>query len=422
MFEVDKTKIGKHIAELIEASEYPSDRQFGIAYLEKRYGVLDEAAIPNIQNRICQIKKGNKWIQIEDLPVFAELLGVSIEDIVSAGTSHAPVTGRITNYSIAYSSDPNEWEAYVNRDDKLILNADEYNKTVIDYALEAGNYQFLKFLVDNGYIKFVGQDKSMYYDSYGEHGAGFGAVTEIKRRDPGHVDILDSWLKDKDDLRFKMIALALKNKDFGMLDCLHAKEIPLLYSLGHFRHLNPKEDKLPESKNVKLFIQAIASCPNSTLTYFFKPFTIVSSIRKQQNTFFFPYVGKVLDAMIKNKVKGTARFIEMATKYNKTVLTKMNTELECAIKACKEYYDQCNCSEMSEDFYRNEALRDYFFYNNTGFVAFTAPRFTRDSEMSGFITNVIRVTAKSSDPEIQFLIDEINETYETFINYMHEKD
>lgn len=58
MFEVDKKKIGEHIAELIEASEYKSDRQFGIAYLNRRYGSLDEAAIPNIQNRICQIKKG----------------------------------------------------------------------------------------------------------------------------------------------------------------------------------------------------------------------------------------------------------------------------------------------------------------------------------------------------------------------------
>ena len=422
MFKVDKTKIGEHITELIEASEYKSDRQFGIAYLKLRYGSLDEAAIPNIQNRICQIKKGNKWIQIEDLPIFAELLGVSIEDIVSAGTSYAPVTGRVTNYSIASSSDPDEWEAYVNRADKLILNPDEYNKTVIDYALEAGNYPFLKFLMDKGHIKFVGTDKQRYHDSFGEYGAGFGAETDINRRDVGYVDILDTWLKDKDDLRFKMIALAIKNKDFDMLNRLHAKEIPLLYTINHFLTFNPREDKLPESKNVTQFLQSVSTCSNTTLAYFFEPFTIESAIRNDKNTFFFPFAGRVLDLMIKNRADNAARFIEMATKYNNSVLTKLKQELDNGAKSSKEYYDQLNCPEVyNDEFIRMEALRDYYFYSKTGFVAFTAPRFAKTNAVNGFITNVIHVTAKSSDPEIQFLIDELNETYESFITYQNEK-
>lgn len=35
MFKVDKVQIGKHIADLIDASEYKTDRQFGIAYLKE---------------------------------------------------------------------------------------------------------------------------------------------------------------------------------------------------------------------------------------------------------------------------------------------------------------------------------------------------------------------------------------------------
>lgn len=423
MFEVDKVKIGKHIAELIDASEYKSDRQFGIAYLKLRYGSLDEAAIPNIQNRICQIKKGNKWIQIEDLPIFAELLGVSIEDIVSAGTSYAPVTSRVTNYSIASSNNLDEFEAYVKRADKLILNPDEYNKTVIDYALEAGNYQFLKYLMDKKYIWFVGPDKKRYHNSFGEYGAGFGAGTDIKRREPGYVDILDTWLKDKDDLRFKMISLAIKNKDFDMLNRLHAKEIPLLYTINHFLIFNPKEDKLPESKNVAQFLQNIATCPNTTLAYFFEPFTIESAIRDDKNTFFFPYAGNVLDIMIKNKASNTARFIEMATKYNRTVLAQLQKQIDNGINSSKEYYDQLNYPEVYNDvFIRNETLRDYYFYSNTGFVAFTAPRFTKKDAYNGFITNVIHVTSKSSDAELQFLINELNEIYDTFVKYLDEKE
>ena len=44
-----------------------------------------------------------------------------------------------------------------------ILNPDEYDKTAIDYALEAGNYPFLKYLTEKGYIWFVGEDKKEYY-------------------------------------------------------------------------------------------------------------------------------------------------------------------------------------------------------------------------------------------------------------------
>ena len=84
MFTIDKKEIGHHIADLISESRFKSARRFGIEYLKARYGSADADAIPNIQNRICQITKGNKWIQIEDLPIFSELLEVSIEDIIIA--------------------------------------------------------------------------------------------------------------------------------------------------------------------------------------------------------------------------------------------------------------------------------------------------------------------------------------------------
>lgn len=125
MFKTDNTRIGKHLSDLIKNSEYKNDRQFGIAYLKLRDGDANPDDIQKMQNRICQIKKGNKGIQIEDLPIFSELLGVSIEDILSAGTALTPVLNRKTNYSIAFSKDPAEWESYIQRDDKLILNSDD---------------------------------------------------------------------------------------------------------------------------------------------------------------------------------------------------------------------------------------------------------------------------------------------------------
>ena len=181
MFKTDNAKIGKHLGDLIKNSEHKNDRQFCIAYLTLRDGEANPDDIQKMQNRICQIKNGKKGVQIEDLPILSELLGVSIEDILSAGTALTPVLNRKTNYSIAFSKDPAEWEAYIQRDDKLILNPDEYDKTAIDYALEAGNYPFLKYLTENGYIWFVGDDKNEYY-------LGFGAGTSIKRREIGFLD------------------------------------------------------------------------------------------------------------------------------------------------------------------------------------------------------------------------------------------
>ena len=191
MFKTNNVKIGKYLGDLIKSSEYKNDRQFCIAYLKLRDGEANPDDIQKMQNRICQIKNGKKGVQIEDLPIFSDLLGVSIEEILSAGTALAPAPNRKTNYSIAFSKDPVEWKAYIQRADKLILNPDEYNNTAIDYALEAGNYPFLKYLTEKGYIWFVGDDKEEYYP-------GFGAGTSIKRRNIGFLDPLDSRMKSQD--------------------------------------------------------------------------------------------------------------------------------------------------------------------------------------------------------------------------------
>lgn len=271
MFKTDKEKIGKHLADLIKNSVYKNDRQFSIAYLTLRDGKANPDDIQKMQNRICQIKKGNKGVQIEDLPIFSELLDVSIEDILSAGTALAPVLNRQSNYTIAFSKNPTEWEAYIQRKDKLILNPDEYNKTAIDYALEAGNYPFLKYLMNKGYIWFVGDDKKEYY-------TGFGAGTSIKRREIGFHDLLEYRLKEQDDLRFKMIALAITNKDFDMLDKLRARELPLLYTLTPHYHYLLKNESLPSSPNVVQMIDSIAASENTTLSYFFDPMLLLQFV------------------------------------------------------------------------------------------------------------------------------------------------
>ena len=71
---------------------------------------------------------------------------------------------------------------------------------------------------------------------------------------------------------------------------------------------------------------------------------------------------------------------------------------------------------------RTQVLSDLYFYPNTGFVAFTSAHFARTDPIKGFITNVIHITAKSSDPELQFLINELNDTYETIAKLYEQKE
>lgn len=95
------------------------------------------------------MKKIGKGIQINDLPILSELLEVSVDSILSAGKVAKPAPTRTTNYSAAFPKDKKIWKEYIERPDKLILNEDEYGKTVIDYAIEFGNYGFLKYLIDS---------------------------------------------------------------------------------------------------------------------------------------------------------------------------------------------------------------------------------------------------------------------------------
>ena len=113
MFKVEKNnaKIGAYLADLID-QKYASRRAFCRAYISANGEEPTNETINNMSNRLAQIAKGNKAIQTYDLPYFTELLGVSCEQILSAGACSAPLSSRVTNYSIACSSDPKEWEAY----------------------------------------------------------------------------------------------------------------------------------------------------------------------------------------------------------------------------------------------------------------------------------------------------------------------
>lgn len=80
-------------------------------------------------NRLSHIMKGVKAIQIYDLPIFSEVLHVSIEQILGTGKGGESKNSRMTNFTVAQSHSEAEWLAYIEEKEKPILNSDEYGNS-----------------------------------------------------------------------------------------------------------------------------------------------------------------------------------------------------------------------------------------------------------------------------------------------------
>ena len=404
MFKVEKnnSKIGKYLADRID-QKYESRRAFCRAYIQATGEEPTSETINNMSNRLAQIVKGNKAVQTYDLPYFCELLGVSCEQILSAGEYSVPIANRVTNYSIACSQDPAEWEAYINRDDKLILNSDEYCKTVLDYALEFGNYEFIKFLMDNHYIWFDGRNDQDYIQT-------FGAGTSIERRRNGDIDSgLEFKLKTEDELRINLIALAADREDIKMLSELRARENPQLYYRAHYAPgCVPDFDSFYDERMVK----HIASSSEEVLDYFTDSFEVRTRFRYKNgsdrvHTFLFPYISQLLDLLIVTKSPFAETALKKAIKYNKKTYKRLR-ELIVSVKN-DEYYDKYFSEEYANVLWLADCKQDLYFFDNGSIVMFSAT--FAHTGLDGIITNVAHVTKTPSSPILKHLVDELNESY-----------
>lgn len=424
MYTVNNKQIGKYLSKLIENSCFKNDRQFSIAYLHLTKTSKTTENIQNMQNRLCQIKKGNKGIQIYDLPVFTELLGVSTDEILSAGKLKLPASTHKTNYSIAFSKNPKEIETYLNREDKLFLNCDEYNKTFIDYALEAENYMLLKYLIDRNYIWFVGDNSEKYFYRHlddGQDFESFGAGTSIKRREVDNIDTLEYTFKHQCDLRYKMISLALKEKDLEMLNKLHAKEVPFLYRLDMGCSYVVENFVLSKTKNFQEFIETIVGSDNSIINYFFEPFTIkythLGHKYNFKNIFIAPFTGKILEALIINhQVFESKIFLQKAINHNQKMKNIILKNIENYKQTLTNYYEHQDVRnwENTEEMINADLYREYMFCKDNGFIRFSPFFLAKPGTENRIITNIINVTVNSNDSEVQFLINELNQLYFSF--------
>lgn len=389
MFEIEKdnAKIGKHLEKLI-LSKHKSIRKFCKKYLELSRGNYDEKELDNMATRMSAITNGKKSIQFYDLPIFCKLLEVSCEEIITAGQHYEPISDHVTNYEIAFSKDRDKWEKYINRPDKLILNSDEYCKTVIDYALEFKNYDFLKYLMDQNYIWFVDNSEDDGKKYIFNRAYRFGAGTSIEKR---KSDVLDAYLMNpekENKLRQSLISLAIENRDIPMLDTLRAREIPALYdiTIGFSAQTNC-EDYYDDT-----VIEEIVT-HNEVLDYFTDDIKIKNQFDNPL-IFIYPYIGKVLERLIEIKSKNTEYVIRRITEHNQAVYEKLQSLINIAVEI----------TNLDPMFY-------FDFNDNEGFLSYMIPG--SKEHFAKFCANVICTDIKSNDPTIEILLNKLNESYDS---------
>lgn len=405
--EKNNAKIGRYLNSLIEKSQYRSVRQFCIAYLKLANQNKSDEAIANMQNRMSQIIKGRKAIQTYDLPLFCELLGVSCEEILSAGKHYEPIRNHMTNYEIAFSDDPQQWDRYINREDQLFLNSDEYNKTVIDYALEFKNYKLMKYLMDNEYIWFVDGSKNNCMSRM----MGFGAGTSITRHPTNTLETELTYQCEERGLRQKMIALAMENNDFETMTSLRAREIPALYQLC----VNPsamdsfKDNYSKEIIYSEELIPEIEKASAAVLDYFSEEFEITDQLG-YKHIFVYPGLSALLDRMIQAQNQYTEVLLRKAIVHNTQVLNRLQPMVNESFELEKNYLDHNYVPKVPVDKVIESAMSFFRFDDEDGYLSYFFSRAKGDSPK--FCANVIRVHSQSNDQPIALLIKELNASFE----------
>ncbi len=401
MFEIKSNQdIGAYLKEVI-LSKYPSCRQFCVAYVDLTLKIDDDPndmrsdEIRKLTNRLSQILKGVKAIQTYDLPVFSELLGISCEEMLTAGAVRKPILFRRTNYNIAFSHDVNDWKDYLAREDCIAAYADEFGKTVVDYALEFKNYKFLRFLMENGYIQFVSNE------TIWDFGYNFGAKSLIKDK---HRQTLENQFLQDNTLRTRLIALALESDDESILEELHAREFPVQYNVIPYDCTAVKFANFYDEN----YIDAIVRAKDNVFNYFCQEYRLTSIRDKEYSCkWIFPFFGAMIEKAIKVNPERALMLSDIAITHNKELYDVLKREVLKSAKADKKFRPSVGFTEIIKEvlfsFHINEE-RNYIFFHNYLF---------RENLVSGL---VISINAKSKEKAIQDKIDKINELYNKIIN------
>ncbi len=393
-------KIGKYLRKLID-SKYRKRNDFYRDYL-KHEGIEPNAEeVRKMGNRFSQIFIGEKkGLQIHDLLIITDLLGISCEELLTCGKAYRPISGHMTNYEIAFSNDKRVWQEYIMSEDKLFLNSDEYGKTVVDYALEFKNYPFIHWLIDERYIYF---EQEQWLDK-----VLFLAKTKMKRRDIHFTDSdFPPQVYEEEQFRMKLVALAIENGDFKIMESMKVREASILYGMSS--NINNIDDCLIHDERI---IEAIVCSDDETIYDYFSEEFQITTKSKCIGQYLYSNLGSLIDYMLQddtsynNKVE---KMIKRVVEHNKKSYEAISIKAE-------EYYQSLikDLKEVNKEFalhFREETMMYYKFDRNSNVVSFM------DTSEDGVRTNAICIFEASEELTIKKLIEEANDWYEKLLNF-----
>ncbi len=424
-------KIGNHLDELID-QKYGEQKAFCRYYLELIGEEYEDTQ--SKEGRFSKIINDRGNLQAYDLLTISELLGVSCEDIVTAGRRCIPSYFHVTNRDVAYSDDSALWKRYVNQ--KQFLNADEFRKSVIDYALEAKNVLFLKYLVEEELIKII---------EYNDHGRCLEVETKIKYYNGEYCN--DQFGFEKSDrLRSGIMLLAIESGNCELLDLMHARET---YELDYMIKNNSCNYDRVDINNgmIDSVVEAVALSENSSVL---KYFSDEYSLFDKNCSIIYPFIGKIIEKMIENeRFEEAEQFLINSVEHNKNafemISTFLNDEIIYQFKEVEkqkkeemiEYLNNGLSFERRSEFYptedeiRNRTMQAYKFDVKNNVVSCDKREIICNARMAYNITaydnyefngndclfyNLIVVEKSKNVPEyISNLISELNSWNDKFV-------
>ena len=402
MYELNDKKIGTHLKELIDERGYKSTADFCRRYLIEKYNTVNYTEdklnedLKTAKNTFSKILNGKQRITLEQLPILSKILCVSCEEILSAGKKYAPTINHITNYEIAQSSDRNIWDEYMKREDRLFLNCDEYRKTVIDYALEFRNYGFIKYLLDEEFIWFVDNSKEGYGLYYG---AGTSIKQNLGRFDSDTDSFIPREFHEQDRLRTQTAVLAIENGDCDVLELLRARETP---EINLAFSTTPNYHDFKNSRNENL-IEAIARSNNKRIIdYFSEDYVLPDKYKIEDRLFVFPFLGEVIEKLIKNKNAFAETVIRRAIEHNQNVYEKLSALIDV------EYnYLQSIGTRGTEKEIKNQIARYFRHDDSSDCVSLSIIAVPHKA----FVGNIIKSESNKISSEETKYIEELNRSY-----------
>ena len=406
MFTMAKKDDMGHYLEKLIYKKYPSVRQFGAACLREEHAEVNDETLRKRSNRLSQIIHGKKSIQVADLPIFSKLLEVSCEEILGASKYGAPADGHLDNYKVATSTDPAIWEKYTALEERPILNADEYGKTVIDYAMEFQNYSFLQYMVKAGYIYFAGEAEARVLD-------GFGAGTKIPKPEScfRNYDRITTELAESGQLRKELLFMAIQHKDLDMLEHMHAREIPPMYLLTPWGNPLGSFSKYYDQELIDTLVKADAD-----VIAWFSEETTIENLRGDNQKLIYPFLGELAEALIKAGKKTAIPALKAAIAHNRAAYQVMFDGVKETRDKLRSEYDSCRNDDARQMIQEQlDYLPEDFMTDKDGKTIAYMDRYYGKN----IVVDVTHVTAETSDPEISQLLRELEKSCQQFTVLQH---